>query len=115
MVVRSYTELESMLESERTRLELHLARDASCADEQLGYGNHMAEGASTAFEQAKDLAVRACLADMLVDVEQALCKFALGLYGICERCGRHIDWARLEAKPEARLCIKCKQRSELIR
>jgi DnaK suppressor protein len=72
----------------------------------------MAEDATVAFEQAKDMAVRACLADMLDDVEHALCKFSLGLYGTCERCGRQIDWARLEAKPEARLCIKCQQKSE---
>ena len=26
-----------------------------------------------------------------------------------------IDWARLEAKPEARLCIKCKQRKSFGR
>jgi RNA polymerase-binding transcription factor DksA len=81
----------------------------------MGYGNHMADDATEAFEQAKDLSVRTRLEGTLIDVEDALHKFELGTYGICERCDIKIDWARLEAKPEARLCIKCKQRSDFQR
>jgi DnaK suppressor protein len=29
-------------------------------------------------------------------------------YGFCDNCGQPIDPARLEAIPEANLCIKCK-------
>ncbi len=29
-------------------------------------------------------------------------------YGICEKCGKEIEEKRLEACPEARLCMKCK-------
>ncbi|MBN2124695.1 MAG: TraR/DksA C4-type zinc finger protein [Deltaproteobacteria bacterium] len=37
-----------------------------------------------------------------------------GTYGICEDCGEDIDEARLEIVPEARLCIQCKKRQEVI-
>jgi len=113
MVVRSHAVLEGMLVSERTRLCAKLGRKEAWVDADLGCGNHIAEDATPAFEQARDLAVRACLEDMLVDVEAALGKLETGRYGICERCGCEIDWARLEAKPQARLCIRCQQRSEL--
>jgi RNA polymerase-binding transcription factor DksA len=42
----------------------------------------------------------------LVEVEHALAKFAIGTYGICERCGRPIPLARLRALPEARYDIE---------
>ena len=45
----------------------------------------------------------------LAAIEQALAEARRGHYGICERCGQPIDPERLEAIPEATLCITCKQ------
>ena len=45
----------------------------------------------------------------LVEIERALKKIAQGKYGICEMCGKEIHAERLEAKPFARLCIKCRE------
>ena len=115
MVIRSYEELERMLKDEQARLKHQLEHSQSWANEHMGYGNHMADDATEAFEQAKDLSVRTRLEDTLHEVEDALKKFEQGTYGVCESCGLKIDWARLEAKPEARLCIKCKQRSSFGR
>jgi DnaK suppressor protein len=115
MVVRSHAELRGMLEGERARLKAQLEHGESRINEHVGYGNHMADDATEAFEQARDFSVRARLGDTLLEVEYALSKFDRGTYGVCEGCGATIDWARLEAKPEARLCIKCKQRSDFER
>ena len=111
MVIRSKEQLQQMLLEEQTRLKSQLKHGASRINEHVGYGNHMADDATEAFEQARDFSVRARVGDTLIEVEHALDKFASGTYGVCEECGIDIDWARLEAKPEARLCIKCKQRS----
>jgi DnaK suppressor protein len=115
MVIRTFAELQKMLEDERVRLRLKLQHEESWANDNMGYGNHMADDATEAFEQAKDLSVRNQLEGMLADVEDALRKFGLETYGTCESCGTKIDWARLEAKPEARLCIRCQQRSDFGR
>jgi len=112
MVIRSHAELRKMLEEERTRLKLLLKRAESPSTENIGYGNHMADDATEAFEQARDLSVRARVEDTLIEVGEALRKFELGTYGVCESCGVTIDWARLEAKPAARLCIKCQRRRD---
>src|SRR5262249_26262338 len=45
------------------------------------------------------------LDDQLAEVEHALGKFALGTYGLCERCGEPIELARLRVFPEARYDI----------
>ena len=115
MVVRSQAVLKQMLEDERDRLQGLLKHAETKVDGDVGYGNHMADDATEAFEQARDLSVRTRLEHTLHEVQDALGKFERGTYGICENCGTKIDWARLEAKPEARLCIKCKQRSGLAR
>ncbi|OGZ35257.1 MAG: hypothetical protein A3A94_01500 [Candidatus Portnoybacteria bacterium RIFCSPLOWO2_01_FULL_43_11] len=43
----------------------------------------------------------------LQDVEKALEKIKKGDYGKCGKCGKDIEIKRLEALPEAKLCMKC--------
>ena len=45
-------------------------------------------------------------------LRRALAKFDDGTYGLCESCGRDIGYSRLQARPEARLCIACQTRAE---
>ncbi|HEX3271916.1 MAG TPA: TraR/DksA family transcriptional regulator [Ktedonobacterales bacterium] len=46
------------------------------------------------------------LQGQLDEVEHALAKFAVGTYGVCERCGRPIPLARLRVLPEARYDVE---------
>ena len=48
----------------------------------------------------------------LKETEAALAKIKKGTYGICERCGKRIDPKRLEVKPQAVYCLKCKNELE---
>ena len=48
----------------------------------------------------------------LATVRRALAKFEDGSYGVCEECGNDIGFSRLQARPEARLCIACQTRAE---
>jgi DnaK suppressor protein len=45
-------------------------------------------------------------------VRHALAKFADLRYGLCEHCDGAIGYSRLDARPEARLCINCQTRLE---
>lgn len=45
-------------------------------------------------------------------VKHALGKFYDASYGACEQCGNPIGFSRLQARPEARLCIACQTRAE---
>ncbi len=110
MVVRRPEVLRSFLEDERERLETVIAQMDAEGTKNLGYGNHMADDASEAYEQAKDLALRQNAEQLLVKVTNALERFEQGTYGICEQCGTEIDPARLKALPYATLCLHCQQR-----
>ena len=48
----------------------------------------------------------------LAAIGQALARMADGSYGLCDNCGEAIGLSRLEARPEARLCIDCQTRLE---
>ena len=110
MVVRNPDVLQSFLEDERVRLEVVIAQIDAEGGPNLGYGNHMADDASEAYEQAKDLALRQNAEQVLAQVTDALGRFEKGTYGSCEQCGVAIDPARLEALPYATLCLRCQQR-----
>lgn len=110
MVVRRPEVLRSFLEDERARLEALIAQSDAEAGTNLGYGNHMADDATEAFEQAKELALHQNAKQLLVQVTNALERFEQGTYGLCERCGAEIDPARLKALPYVTLCLHCQQR-----
>ncbi len=48
----------------------------------------------------------------LADIENALERIRTGQYGACERCGKNITFARLQAVPHALLCVHCQRRAE---
>jgi DnaK suppressor protein len=47
-------------------------------------------------------------------IEYALSKLEDGTFGICEECGEEISERRLQARPVARLCIRCKEKQETV-
>jgi len=115
MVVRSLQELRCMLQEEQTYLTQQseqMSQASVATNEWMGYGNHMADDATEAFEQIKGLSLQQTVKHRLTEVTDALRKFDEGTYGSCEQCGQMIDWARLEALPAARLCIRCQEHRE---
>lgn len=46
-------------------------------------------------------------------VEDALFKIAMGTYGVCDSCSKHITLKRLEIRPLSALCIECQENLEV--
>jgi DnaK suppressor protein len=51
-------------------------------------------------------------AAQMAALRRTLAKFDDDTYGLCEECGNEIGFSRLQARPEARLCITCQTRAE---
>jgi len=106
--------LRSRLESEQKRLSEELeqlkssARPAEERREGSPFGKREEE-ATESFELERRLTMEKRLIDQLAGVEHALQKFKDGTYGLCDNCGEPIDPARLEALPQASLCLRCKE------
>ena len=58
------------------------------------------------------VALKQDLEQKIVKVEKALERVQEGSYGVCIKCGNHIDKARLEVIPEAGRCIDCSNRAK---
>lgn len=59
-----------------------------------------------------DLALRTRVQNRIEELEEALERLKGGRYGVCRRCGRHIDVERLDALPQTDLCIDCAREIE---
>ena len=109
--------LRSRLESEHKRLIGELeqlkasARPANERREGSPFGKREEEATET-LELETRLALEKRVRDQLADIEHALSKFEDGTYGLCDSCGQPIDPARLEALPQANLCLSCKAGQE---
>ena len=107
--------LRSRLESERKRLieELEQLKSAIRPADERREGSPFGkreEEATESFELEKRLTLEKRIRGQLAEVEHALHKFEDGTYGLCDGCGQPIDPARLEALPQASLCLNCKAR-----
>ncbi len=51
---------------------------------------------------------------LLQKILKAIGKIKDGTYGICEECGDDISESRLKVRPEATLCLKCKEEEEKV-
>ena len=70
------------------------------------------EEATEALELEKRLALERRLKNSLAEVERAINKIDTGSYGRCDMCNQLIDPARLEALPQASLCMSCRQKTK---
>ena len=66
------------------------------------------EEANETSELERHRALEKYLRDQLAEIEHALHKKDQGTYGFCDFCGQPIEPARLEALPQANLCLSCK-------
>jgi DnaK suppressor protein len=68
--------------------------------------------ASSEYMQAFSFRLRGRERFLMDKIEHALRKIEAGEYGICEECEEAITLKRLQARPEAQLCIQCKEAQE---
>jgi DnaK suppressor protein len=82
---------------------------------EVGLDEDFADAGTATFERERDLSIRNNIRDLIDQITRAIGRIDEGNYGICERCGRPIDAARLKALPHALLCMECKRREERAR
>lgn len=71
-----------------------------------------ADLASSEINQSVALRLRDRERLLLHKIEIALSKIDAGTFGVCEACEEPIEVKRLEARPVADLCIRCKEAQE---
>ena len=82
------------------------------AGERAGMATHMADLGSDNFRHDFELGLLTDEVDVLEMIDEALQRIEDSEYGVCLDCGAIIPRERLEAKPYARYCTKCKSKRE---
>jgi RNA polymerase-binding transcription factor DksA len=110
---------QRLLEEERTRVtdEIRGIESLDSGESESGevseladYDQHQADVATETFMRERDVALEDDAQAILRQVEVALKKIEDGTYGNCERCGKPIPAARLEAIPYTPYDIECAER-----
>ena len=110
-------QVRSRLEAEDKRLRDELAQLETEAQptearrEGSPFGKREEEAAESS-DLEKRLALEKRVGGAMSEIEHALRKLDEGTYGLCDSCGKPISPDRLEALPQASLCIDCKARGE---
>jgi RNA polymerase-binding protein DksA len=107
-------DLLSRLKAEREELQAQLttieedtfAVTQSDSSGDVGLDDESADAGTATFEREKDLSIENNVRDLLQKIERALKRVEDGTYGMCERCGKPIEKARIKALPYVDLCIK---------
>jgi RNA polymerase-binding protein DksA len=115
VTILNLKQLRSRLESEQKRLidELEQLEASGQPTEVRREGSPFGkreEEATESFELEKRLALENQISANLAKVKLALLKIEKGTYGLCDICGQPITPERLEALPQANLCMACKSK-----
>ena len=73
---------------------------------EVSFDEENADAGTFTFERERDLSIENNVRDLMRKIERALARMDEGTYGICSRCGKPIEKARLKALPYVDLCIK---------
>ncbi|MGH2694320.1 MAG: TraR/DksA family transcriptional regulator [Actinomycetota bacterium] len=101
------------LERERTTVEHQLQEYGASFDpngsvELQGEGG-FADSAQATAGRSELLSLVEQLRTSHSEIVDAMRRIDEGIYGKCERCGEQIPLERLEARPTARLCVRCSE------
>ena len=107
-------ELRQRLVHERAELQEQLttieetsfAASQSDLSGEVSFDEENADAGTFTFERERDLSIENNVRDLLGKIDRALARMDEGVYGICSRCGKPIEKARLRALPYVDLCIK---------
>jgi RNA polymerase-binding protein DksA len=76
------------------------------------YSFHMADMGTDAMEREKAFLFASAEGRQLMSVDEALRRLYRDQYGVCESCGKEIGKQRLDAMPQANLCVNCQEKQE---
>ena len=108
-----YERLMQAREAVMGQMQSHAESALNCSEaEKRGVTTHMADVCSDNSRHEMELRLMTEEGNVLELIESAIQRLVDGKYGICQDCGERISEARLEARPYAVYCIKCKSARE---
>lgn len=110
-------EFATLISDELARIRTEYDESVRILDElknagQDSAGDDPADAGTKTFEREQEMSIANNRLDLITQMERAMGRIKEGTYGVCESCGEMIPTARLQAFPQATLCVTCKAREE---
>ena len=102
---------QALLEKRERVLQAVRAAEQNQDPDELRVADEM-DLSSVGYDQAFEFRLRDRDATLLKKIDKALRRIETNEYNFCEECEGVIGSARLTARPEANLCIDCKEKQE---
>jgi RNA polymerase-binding protein DksA len=103
---RLLAEQAELQEQLSTIEEQTFAASQSDLSGEVSFDEENADAGTFTFERERDLSIENNVRDLMRKIQRALVRMDEGTYGVCSRCGKPIEKARLKALPYVDLCIK---------
>jgi DnaK suppressor protein len=103
---RLLAEQAELIEQLTTIEESSFSTSQSDLSGEVSFDEENADAGTFTFERERDLSIENNVRDLLGKIDRALARMEEGTFGICARCGKPIEKARLKALPYVDLCIK---------
>ena len=105
-------ERDELQRQERELEESSFGTSQSELSGEMAFDEEFADAGTATFEREKDLSIENNVRDLLRKIDGALKRMDDKTYGLCVRCGKPIEKARIKALPYAELCIKDAQAAQ---
>ena len=105
-------ELRNELLAKRKALIIQARETMATTEEQEIREPDEVDQASTEYDQSFEYRMRDREKYLMRKIDKALQRLEEGEYDLCESCGNPIGFKRLMARPEATMCIACKEEQE---
>jgi RNA polymerase-binding protein DksA len=103
---RLLSERQELQEQLTTLEENTFAASQSDMSGEVAFDDETADAGTATFERERDLSIENNVRDLLAKIDRALQRMDAKTYGLCDRCGKPIEKARIKALPYVDLCIK---------
>lgn len=109
---KQVAELKTELLAKRKALIVQARETMAVTEEQEIREPDEVDQASTEYDQSFEYRMRDREKYLMRKIDKALQRLEEGEYDLCESCGNPIGFKRLLARPEATMCIACKEEQE---
>ncbi len=107
-----FDQFKKTLEAERINIQQRIDLEKKSVQSNSDANPDLLDVATTTTAQSNIIGLLNHLKDKQTWIDEAIQRIETGKFGICVHCGSDIEIQRLQIRPYAKYCIKCKENKE---